>query len=217
MLLDFRAGIKNMADNTTAEGRTSRVGALITGHGQSYYYEEASRGNVFSLVLGAWTTAIAAGNLNGAAAAASTQFALWNPFGSGKNLALLKFGVNVVSGTFPAGALYHSYSATAPTIATSVLTPICCNNIGMAAASVARALASAAGAALTGSSILAFIRMADLYFTASAAANAQGQKAVEYIDGDIVIPPGTCWVPTWTAAGTTMLGGYSVTWEEIPV
>jgi hypothetical protein len=71
--------------------------------------------------------------------------------------------------------------------------------------------------ALTGSSALAFIRAADLMFNAAAYANAAGAKAVEYIDGDIVIPPGTCWVPTWTAVGTTVLNAYSVTWEEIPV
>ena len=73
------------------------------------------------------------------------------------------------------------------------------------------------GAALTGSSALAFIRAADLMFNAAAFANAAGAKAVEYIDGDIVIPPGTCWVPTWTAQGTTLLNSYSITWEEIPV
>ena len=82
---------------------------------------------------------------------------------------------------------------------------------------MARALSSAAGAALTGSSALAFIRAADLRFSAGTYANLATSQAMEQIDGDIVIAPGTCWVPTWTAAGTSMLGGYSVTWEEIPV
>jgi hypothetical protein len=47
-------------------------------------------------------------------------------------------------------------------------------------------------------------------------ANLFEPKLTEYIDGDIVLPPGTCWVPTWMGAGTTFLGGYSITWEEIP-
>jgi hypothetical protein len=217
MLAEIRSGVTTLSDGTVAPARASRLGALVTGDAQGKYYEQTSRGNVFSLVLSAWTTNISAGNINGAAAAASTQFALWNPAGSGKNLSLLKFGIAINSGTIPVGPVFHSYSNTAPTIATSVVTPITCNNIGMAAASVARALTHVTGSALTGSSILAFIRMADLQFSAGTYANLQGSKAVEYIEGDIVIPPGTCWVPTWTGAGTTVLGGYSVTWEEIPV
>jgi hypothetical protein len=142
---------------------------------------------------------------------------LWNPNGSGKNLSLLKFQCWAISGTAPVPPVIHSY-CTAPTIATSVVTPIACNNLGMAAASVARALTSAAGAALTGNSILQYLRAADLGIGAGATvpANLFEPKLTEYIDGDIVLPPGTCWVPTWMAAGTTFLGGYSITWEEIP-
>lgn len=217
MLAEIRAGVTQQADGTVSPARASRIGAVVTGDGQGRYYEAASRGNVFSLVLTAWSSTIAAGNINAAAAAASTQFALWNPTGSGKNLSLLKFGVFPISGTAPVPCVFHSMSNTAPSIATSVVTPIACNNTGLAAASVAKALASAAGANLTGSSALTIIRAADLFITAGTAANLQGGKMVEYIDGDIVIAPGTCWVPTWIAAGTTFLGGYSITWEEIPV
>jgi hypothetical protein len=217
MLAEIRSGMTTLADGTTAPARASRNGSLINGDGQGCYYEQASKGSVFSLVLNSWTTAISAGNLVGAAANASTQFAVWNPTGSGKNLSLLKFGVALISGTTPAGALFHSYSNTAPTIATAVVSPICCNNVGMAAASVARALTHVSGSALTGSSILAMIRMADLSFSAGTYANLATQRAIEYINGDIVIPPGTCWVPTWSLAGTTVLGSYSITWEEIPI
>ena len=217
MLAEIRSGYTVLSDGTVAPARASRVGALVTGDGQGKYYEQASRGLIFSLVLAATTGGIAAGNINGAAAAASTQFALWNPLGSGKNLSLLKFGVFPISGTFAAGGVFHSFSSTAPTIATSVLTPIQCNNIGMAASSVARALTSAGGSALTGSSVLQILRAADIMFNAAAFANAASGKLIEYIDGEIIIPPGTCWVPTWTGAGTTVLNGYSVTWEEIPV
>jgi hypothetical protein len=216
MLAEVRAGMTLLSDGTVAPARASRLGAIVTGDAQGRYYEQASRGLIFSLILSAWSSTINAGNIVGAAAGATTQFALWNPSGSGKNLSLLKFGVWPISGTAPVPPVIHSFSVTAPSIATSVVTPIACNNVGMAASSVARALTSAAGAALTGSSILQYLRAADLFITAGAAANLQGMKCIEYIDGDIVIPPGTCWVPTWMAAGTTFLGGYSVEWEEIP-
>jgi hypothetical protein len=217
-LAEIRSGFTTLADGTVAPARASRVGGLATADAQGRYYEQTSRGNVFSLVLTAWTTSINVGNVISAAAGAATNFALWNPPGSGKNLSLLKFSCWIISGTMGVPCLFHSYSSTSPTIATSVVTPIACNNIGMAAASVARALTSAAGSALTGSSALAIIRASDLGVGAGVVvpANLFQPKLVEYIDGDIVIPPGTCWVPTFAAQGTTVLGGFSVTWEEIP-
>jgi hypothetical protein len=215
-----RAGYIVQAEGTPADARLSRIGATIIGDGQGKYYEQASRGLIFSAGLTAWTSTVAAGNIIGAAAAASTQFAIWNPVNSGKNISILKFGVYPISGTAPIPAVFHSISKTAPTIATSVAATygwFASNYAGGAVGSVAGVLASQGGAALTGSSVLTIVRAADLYITAGTAANLQGGKVVEYVDGDIVIPPGTCWVPTWAAAGTTFLGGYSVTWEEIPV
>lgn len=220
MYAEGRVGIRNLGEGAPGDHRLSRVGSLVTGNGQGFYYESSSRGTVFSAGLTAWTSTVAAGNIIGAAAAASCQFAVWNPSGSGKNLSLIKFGVYPISGTAPIPCVWHSAMVTAPTIATSVAATygwFTCNNVGMATASVARVLASQAGSALTGSSALTIIRAADLYITAGTAANLQGGKVTEYIDGDIVIPPGTGWVPTWAAAGTTFLGGYSVTWEEIPI
>jgi hypothetical protein len=37
------------------------------------------------------------------------------------------------------------------------------------------------------------------------------------VEGDIVLPPGTGWVPLHAGAGTSVLHAYSVTWEEIPI
>jgi hypothetical protein len=216
MLSEIRSGFTTLADGTVAPARASRVGGMVVGDGQGTYYEQTSRGNVFSLVLGLATTTPVAGQLNAAAAAQLTQFCVWNPAGSGKNLSLLKFGVAIVSGTTPAGSVYHSY-ATAPTNATTVVTPIACNNVGMAAASVARAATHAStGVQLAGNGALSFIRMADLQFSAGTYANLVTTKATEFINGDIVIPPGFMWVPTWTASGTSLNISYSVTWEEIP-
>ena len=182
----------------------------------SKYYDAVAAGNVYSMTLTAWTTTTSAGNLLAAAAAATTNFALWNPVGSGKNLSLLKFGVFYISGTTPIPNLFHSYAETCPTLSASVLlTPIRCNLFGAGVNNVAMGASSAAGTALTGCSALLVIRAADLSLSAGTFSNLAGTKAIEYIDGDLVVPPGKMWVPTWAAAGTTMLGGYSITWEEI--
>jgi hypothetical protein len=178
--------------------RSGKDGGQITAAGQGQYYE-------------------ATANLNGAAAGASTQFALWNPVGSGKNLSLLKFAVAYISGTTPVTGMYHSFSSLCPTIVTTVSNPIQCNLTGAAAACVARGLAHTTGSALTGSAILQIIRQADLAFSAGTFAALGGYHAIEYIDGDIVIGPGTAWVPTWKAAGTNTLVDYSITWQETEI
>jgi hypothetical protein len=219
MLAELRVGPISQADGTPATLRSSRMGALVTGDGQGRYYEQTSRGNIFSVALPVTTGNIAAGNINGAAAAASTQFALWNPMGTGKNISLLKLGVGIISGTSVAAGeqLYHSWCL-APTNASTFVNAPQCNNTAMAAASIARVMTSTAGTALAGNTILQIIRASDIFFnTAGTIANLAGMKAIEYIDGEIVIPPGLCWVPTWNNAGTSVLVGYSITWEEIPI
>jgi hypothetical protein len=216
MLTEIRAGYTVMADGTISPARCSRIGCLCTGDAHGKYYEQTSRGNVYSLMLTATSGNIAAGNLWAAAAGATYQFALWNPIGSGKNLALLKFQVWTVSGTAPVPPVIHAYASGVPTLATTVVTAIACNNIGLGAASVARALTSVAGTALTGATATFLLRAADLAVGAGTLtpANAFELKATEYIDGDIVIPPGTMWAPQWATAAATLWGA-SITWEEI--
>ena len=219
MLAELRVGPIQQADGTPAVIRSTRLGAMVTGDAQGRYYEQASRGKIFSVALPVTSSNIAAGNLNGAAAAASTQFALWNPMGSGVNIGLLKLGVGIISGTSVAAGeqLYHSWCL-APTNATTVVNAIQCNNLSMATQCAARVMTSTAGTALAGNSILQIIRASDIFFnTAGTIANLAGMKAIEYIDSEIVVTPGMCWVPTWNAAGTSILVGYSITWEEIPV
>jgi hypothetical protein len=80
-----------------------RFASLLKGK----YTERALRGKLFTLSLAATTTGVAAGHITGAAAAAVTQFALWNPVGSGKNIALLQLWSGPISGT-PAGGVRSS-------------------------------------------------------------------------------------------------------------
>jgi len=215
--LAYRVGPQRLADGSTHAARSMQTGEVAVSNVRGKYTEQTVRGNVFSMVLTAWTTTTAAGNLIAAAAAAVSQFALWNPTGSGKNIALLKFSTWPISGTWGIPSLFHSYMSTNPTIANSALTPVTCNNVGLAAQTIAGYHSSAAGTALTGCSALKVIRQAGLYITAGTLSALMGVSYTDYCDGDIVIPPGYGWAPTWSAAGTTTLGGYSVTWEEVPI
>jgi hypothetical protein len=170
--------------------------------------------------MSAWTTNISAGNILGAAAAASTQFALWNPAGSQVNLSLLKFALNVTSGTTPISGIWHSVASLAPTIASALAAT---SYVGSHYAGQgvyngnAGYLTHVTGSALTGGGATRGIRQIGFNFSAGTFASLAGTVFMDYMDGDIVLPPNSLWVPTWAAQGTSMLGGYSITWEEIPI
>jgi hypothetical protein len=79
---------------------------------------DAVAGKEFSMTLAATSSTIAAGNIVSAAAAASTQFALANPVGSGVLLVLSKLIVGPISGTPPGGAVFHGLIPNVPSLGT---------------------------------------------------------------------------------------------------
>jgi hypothetical protein len=219
MQLDLQIGPINRADGTTQGGiRVGRQGATCILQAHGLYFEPCSRNKLFALTLDATSGTIAAGNIVAAAAAASTQFGLINPANSTVNLVLERFTIGIISGTPPAGSVFHGFitgianlSAASPGgVARSGLL----GNIG----SRAVPWASAAGAALTGVVVGPTIfRPSDFATTATAQASPSLVNATEIISGAIIIPPGVMWLPLWRGAGTTLLNSYGVTWEEVPV
>lgn len=191
--------------------------ALRTADIGGKYYEAALAGRIYSLIMSATTTNHSAGNLLGAAAAASTQFALWNPAGSGVNLSLLRFSVNITSGTSPISGLWHSVAYGAPTITSALAVTSYIGSHNAATATYdgkAGYVTHVTGTALTGGGTTRGVRLAGLNITAGTYASLGGTPFVDFLDGDIVLPPNTLWVPSWAAQGTTMLCGYSITWEQ---
>jgi len=194
--------------------RLGKNGQVITSPIWGQFGEDTVTGRVYSLNLSATTSTVAAGNIVAAAAAASTQFALFNPATSTKALVLLKFGMGVISGTIAAGPVFHGVYLGVPTVASIGGTII--NTYTMASGgSVAIPHALAAGSALTGGPAVKTLRVANFAATATAAAVGYYVNAVELLDGDIVLAPGTGWAPLHSGAGTTLLHGYSITWAEI--
>ena len=216
MLIQGQVGQTAALDGTQTNLRQGRTGEIILSQAHGRYYEQTSRGQLFTLTLSATTTGIAAGNLLNAAAAASTQFALWNPVGSGYNLSITKVMVGIISGTMATGPMYHAViQSTLPSIAS---VGAAYNNLVGGKAPVARYVASAAGTTLTGGSAPIVLRTMNLTFSAAAFAAAAGASTLADLpDGDLIIPPGYGWVPQFSAAGTSVLNSYSVTWEEIPI
>lgn len=205
------------ADGVTPNAmRGGRLNDLIVSMHGPRFYEMTSRGRSYTLPLLTTSTGAAAGNLNAAAAAASTQFALWNPATSGVNLVLKRLCFGLVSGTPPGGPLLHNvFTGALPSIA-SVGTAF--NSlVGTSYTGQAKFVASAAGTTLTGGSAIALLRPSTISFSANAFAAAGGSAHFEDIDGDIVLAPGTGWVPCFASAGTTLLNAWGIAWNEIPV
>ena len=228
MLIQGQVGQTVAADGTQTNLRQGRTGELIATQSHPIYHEQTSRGSIFSLHVTTSAATLSAGNALqnyptiattvGPASAGTTHMALWNPIGSGVNLSLLKFVSSPVSGTPTAGPIFHTVMTLGlPTLTASVGTAY--NNLIGGKSPVARYVASAAGTALTGSSVPTIFRTAHLCYSGAAFASAAGVTAslVEDLGGDVVIPPGYGWVPCYPGTGSTFLCTFGITWEEIPI
>lgn len=211
-----RVGPVPLGDGSQGTLRLERTGGLVVAQNHGDFTEAASRGFMYSMFLAATSGTVAAGNIIGAAAAASTQFALFNPIGSGKNINLIRFNYGIISGTPTGGQIAHGvFTGGVPTLAANGTIR---NNFVNGPGSVAIGYASAAGAALTGGTVGPVPLLgADFSNTATAQATTGTVGAAGYLHGLVVLPPGTGWAPLHPGAGTTHLSSYSITWEEIPV
>ena len=222
MLIQGQIGQTTASDGTQTNLRQGRTGELIATQAHPIYTEQTSRGAVFTLNIATSSATLSAGNaLNAGAGPASggtTHMALWNPIGSGVNLSLLRFVSTPISGTPTAGPIFHTVMALGlPTLTASVGTAY--NNLVGGKSPVARYVASAAGTALTGSSVPVVFRTANVTYSGAAFAAAGGATAtlIEDLGGDVTIPPGYGWVPCYTGVGSTFLCTFGITWEEVPI
>jgi len=216
MFPQVRVGPQILADGDLTQERGTKDGSLCGVNAHGYYQEPTYRGNVYSMVLAATATGNAAGNIVGAAAAAVVQFALFNPAGSGKLLVLLRFRLGILSGTPVGGPLFHGYYVTG--ISGAGNATLLSNVAGGGAASVARGIATAAqaGTATTGATAVQTHMLANFSTTATAQASPYVVTTDDLLDGCLIVPQGGGWAPLWGGAGTSVLCGYSITWEEIP-
>jgi len=222
MIIQGQVGQTIASDGAGVNLRQGRTGEVIMTQAHGRWHEQTARGGVFTMTLTATTTAIAAGHIINASAAANAQFVLWNPVGSGVNLSLLKFYVGIISGTPVGGPVFHALlTQGVPTLANSVVASnvgVVNNNLAGGRMPVARYLMSQAGSALTGAGAAVTLRATGIDFSAAAFAAAAGQaQGLDLVEGDIVIPPGYGWLPMWGGAGTSLLNAYSVTWEEVAI
>lgn len=217
MFPTVRVGPQILADGDLTQERGTKDGSLAGVNAHGYYQEPTYRGNVFTMVLTATTTGIAAGNIVAAAASAVVQFALFNPASSGKLLVLLRFRLGIISGTPAAGPVFHGFYTANTSVAGTAT--ILSNQVGGGVASVAKGFSTAAstGTATTGAGAVNTHMLANFSTTATAQASPYLVSTEDLLDGSLIIPQNAGWAPLWAGAGTSLLSGYSLTWEEIPV
>ncbi len=207
-----------VARDTNAKMRIDHSGAQVVGlTGTGDFGEAALKGKLF---CGASTAnTIAAGNVNAAAAAATTNTGLLNPAVSQSTLVLLQVTCAIQSGTPGVGSIYHSRS-TATTILTSVtgFTRGISANTG-AVSGDGWVLDSDAGVALTGSVQLVTVGCWGVPLTATAITTSATSPGtlVANVNGAIVLQPGDMYLPTFTAAGTTMIANFGYLWYQVPL
>lgn len=211
---DRRSYLKGTADMIP---RGDYSGGLVTSDGGLGKYGEAAlKGHLFSGV--STTNTIAAGNLNAATAAATTNTGLYNPTTSNTAVVLQRVTCGIQSGTLAAGAIYHSVSldTTILTSITGFTRGLVCNNYASQTAN-AFILDSDAGVALTGSTALITLSAWGVGTTAAVVTTGLLPQIVSEVDGHIVLGPGDMYLPTFTAAGTSIVANFSYLWAEVPL
>jgi hypothetical protein len=213
MIIEGQVGPRTVQDGGSTELRQSRLGALVTQHAHSKYYEAVSRGKVFTISTAVAGTTVAAANAAPPAAAAATVLSLYNPIGSGVNAVVMRGLLGSVSGTPGIGAFQWCVSWGNRVTATANATTRC-NLIG-GSSPVCQGFTQTA---LTGGLVHVNLRpLGVATFAGAIAATTPGLVGIDPVDGDIIVPPGGILTIADAATGTSHVVYGSISWEEVPV
>jgi hypothetical protein len=205
MLAEGRTGLISAADGSVNPVRLDRTGATTVVSAHPLYSEAVLRGNMFCC-----STAVA-GVAPGTALSTTPPITLLNPFNSGVQLVILKTSLGYISGTLGAGAVVYAYvtpQATIPTGGTE-LTSIC-TMIGQVHGK-GRVFQ---GSTLTGTPLI--LRSAYNMGAGLATSVDFIRTCQDLLEGEFVVPEGTCFVMQGVAAaGTTPLVLMGLVWEEM--
>lgn len=202
-------------DGQPSAQRAGRDGGLVVTELHGKYYEQASRGGLFIGVSAVGGIALIA------PAASGGHPTLWNPFGSGVNLSLVRLALSYVSGTNAPTAiewaktlLAGSALGTGAPIATFTdVTPV---SALVGGAGVAKGRWAPTINTFTAAPTYHMPTGLALDTMAAASTNAPFSLIVDY-DGTCPIAPGAALSLCAQAATTTALFQVSVIWEEVSV
>jgi len=221
MLLQGQVGIQSSQDGSLPPVRQGKQGDLIVSELHGRFYEQCSRGTLFS--AGSSTTALSA-NTIGLTASATPIVGVYNPSTSGVNLVILQASLQVsvqaASSTAP-GSFVWAASVGNNAITTGAA-PF---NRKTLALSGSQAKAFNGAVALTGiTNNLVIFEGADMgsgiaITTAVVAATTvvPTMVSVQNFDGQIIVPPGGVLALLNTVSTTNISVASRLMWEEVPV
>lgn len=187
----------------------ARNGGLKVAMSQAKYQDAVLRGKCFTGMTA--VTGVAPGTSVGTTAA----FSLYNPYGSGVYLSLLRVSMGLISGTLGAGTVLYVAnlnSAAAATTGTAITVTNCL--LGAGSTPQGKPLTTATLPA-TPTVLRPFCSLTEMVIATTAVNN---ERIFEDVDGSIIIPPGmTLSLEGVAAAGSSPLVVYGVMWEEITV
>jgi hypothetical protein len=195
------AGPSQVADGAPARLRLGAWRELIVSHGRGKYAERVRRGNCYAAITAATGVSIASLTIT-----TTGQLTVHNPFGSNKILSFFRGTFGMVSGTPGIGNLVY---ATSPGITATNAT----GTIAVPKNLLTGLPNSSVALPLTTSTITTPTVVRNLYCLAAASPNA---AVNDDIDDEIQLLPGTGLTITGTtAAGSTPIAVFSLSWEEI--
>jgi hypothetical protein len=208
------------ADGTNLPLLQGKQGEGIVAEIHGRHYTQNYRGNLFFA-----STAATGVTISIFSNASYTGLALWNPQGSGKNLSVIRtLWAQTTVATTAAGQGYAwlnnagaSLGTAAPISALSTTGVIRgtgqCSVPGIGASVVQNAVISA-----TLTTAMTWGRFSGgAIGTGATTVQASLGVVADVFDGDMIIPPGTFWAMTSSAASASTAWGLSAVWEELPL
>ena len=197
----------NVASGAYADARMEYDRSLAVFAAHADYYDSVRRGGVF--VGGTAVTGVAPGTAIGTTAA----FSLYNPLGSGINLVVLRATMGYVSGTLGAGVITYLANNNPAAAATTGTAITAVNCLMGGAVSAARPFTTAT-LPVAPTVMRPFV---SLQASLASTATAPWQVA-EDVRGEFIVTPGcTISLHGTTAAGSSPLVVFGMTWEEFAV
>lgn len=214
MLIQGQVGpssTQSITPGATPAMRQGQLGDVIVSELHGRYYEQAYRGNLFTLSV---STAAAITAYIGAAGG-TPALAVYNPPNSGKNLVPIQAGYNNVVAASAAGTVSWAlwYGPTAAITQATLTYPVnnaTLNRVG----SVTQCFTNVA---LTSSTALLNAHPIGYYYWATAAGAFQSGPTFVDINGSFIVPPGTMMALGGSAALTSATWIASLVWEEVPI
>lgn len=203
-----RVGTQSGADGSYLYNKSDKWGNRVMTQAHGKYAEAVLRGNCYAAQTAA--TGVAPGTALGTTAG----FCLHNPTGSGYYLIVQKIAFSYISGTLGAGTVHICSSSSGDALPTgTAITP---RNLLVGSSNTSVALPFTTATITTNAAKqIGFLGSLQASLASTAVAPWLLEKDC---DGEIIISPGfNITLHATAAAGSSPLGVYNCTWEEVVV